>query len=76
VEISGSDVLHLTFTAKDGGKAARPHQSFVLVENSADKLDIAIPIGVKSSGKAKLDFVTAIINQSDSRIIETFHLNC
>jgi hypothetical protein len=57
VEVSESDVLRLTFTAKEGVSAARPHQSFILVEDTVRKLDLALPIPIKSSGKAKLDFV-------------------
>jgi len=51
------DTLRLTYTTKDGDKTARPHQSFVLVEDAIANLQVSIPVPVKSSGKAKLDLV-------------------
>lgn len=57
LELSSTDTLRLTYTTTEGGKAARPHQSFILVEDSSANLDIAIPVQVKASGKANLDIV-------------------
>lgn len=55
--MSSFDTLRLTYTTKEGIKAARPHQSFILIEEPSTNLDIAIPVPVKASGKAKLDIV-------------------
>jgi oligosaccharyltransferase complex subunit delta (ribophorin II) len=57
LELSPTDTLRLTYTTKEGDKATRPHQSFILVEDPSTNLDIAIPVPVKPSGKAKLDLV-------------------
>jgi hypothetical protein len=57
LELSPSDTLSLTFTATEGGKPARPHQLFLLIEDMSANLDVAIPVTVKPSGKAKLDLV-------------------
>ena len=61
LELSSTDTLRLTFTVTEGGAAARPHQSFILIEDPSTNLDIAIPVPVKSSGKAKLDLVIQIL---------------
>jgi oligosaccharyltransferase complex subunit delta (ribophorin II) len=58
IELGPSDTLRLTFTATDDGKAARPHQSFIIVEDTASHLDTIIPVPVKLSGKAKIDIVS------------------
>jgi len=57
IELSSTDSLRLTFTTKDGQSTARPHQSFILIEDPSTKLDISIPVSVKASGKGKIDFV-------------------
>ena len=58
IELSSTDTLRLTFTTKDGQSTARPHQSFILIEDPTAKLDISIPVSVKTSGKAKIDIVS------------------
>lgn len=57
LELSPTDSLRLTFTTKDGQSTARPHQSFLLIEDPSTKLDISIPVSVKASGKGKIDLV-------------------
>jgi oligosaccharyltransferase complex subunit delta (ribophorin II) len=58
LELGSTDSLRLTFTTKEGQSNARPHQSFILIEDPAAKLDVSIPVSVKASGKAKIDLVT------------------
>jgi len=57
LELSPTDSLRLTFTTKEGQSIARPHQSFILIEDPSAKLDISIPVSVKASGKGKIDLV-------------------
>jgi len=57
------DTLRITFTATDGGKPSRSHQSFLLVEDTASHLDTILPVPVKPSGKAKLDTVIYIYGE-------------
>jgi dolichyl-diphosphooligosaccharide---protein glycosyltransferase subunit 2 (ribophorin II) len=57
LELGEKDTLRLMFTASDGDQASRPHQSFVLVEDPTQNLQISIPVSTKPSGKAKLDIV-------------------
>jgi hypothetical protein len=76
LELSSSDTLCLTFTATEGGNAARPHQIFILIEDASANLDVAIPIPVKPSGKAKLDLVFQISVFLIFRTIATYLLNC
>lgn len=75
LELSSSDTLRLTLTAKEGGNAARPHQLFILIEDASANLDIAIPVPVKPSGKAKLDLVFQMIVSLIFRTTVTYLLN-
>jgi len=75
LELSSTDTLRLTFTSTEGGAAARPHQSFILIEDASANLDIAIPVPVKSSGKAKLDIVIQILISLICRTIVIYPLN-
>lgn len=58
LELATGDTLRIAFTTKEGGNAARPHQSFLLIEDPSTNLEISIPVPVKPSGKAKLDLVS------------------
>jgi oligosaccharyltransferase complex subunit delta (ribophorin II) len=57
LDFAVGDTLRLAFTTKDGEKTTRPHQSFLLVQDPTTNLEVAIPVPVKPSGKAKLDIV-------------------
>ena len=58
LEFVTGDTLRIAFTTKEGGSAARPHQSFILIEDPSTDLEISIPVPVKPAGKAKLDIVS------------------
>jgi hypothetical protein len=75
LELSAVDTLRLSFTTKQGGTTTRPHQSFILVEDPSTNLEIAIPVPVKYTGKAKLDLVLPLSYWVDNRNNVTFHLN-
>lgn len=67
LQLSSIDTLRLSFTTKQGGTATRPHQSFVLVEDPSTNLEVAIPVPVKYTGKAKLDLVLQLHDYTDHR---------
>jgi oligosaccharyltransferase complex subunit delta (ribophorin II) len=76
LEVSPSDTLHLTFTTKEGETVARPHQSFLLIEDPLANLATSIPVPVKLSGKAKLDLVRFVSIWLSKRTIAIYLLNC
>ncbi|KAK7894537.1 hypothetical protein LTR67_006298 [Exophiala xenobiotica] len=55
VTVGAADTLKITLTTQDGKTAKRPHQAFLLLQDSSKKLDISYPFSVKESGKAKLE---------------------
>lgn len=50
------DKLKVTLTTKDGSKAKRPHQAFLVVKE-ASGLEAPFPLTVKDSGKATVEIV-------------------
>ncbi|TLS23010.1 uncharacterized protein PpBr36_05633 [Pyricularia pennisetigena] len=52
VQLGASDSLKIVLTAKDGGKAKRPHQAFVLLSGTKTGLSAPFPMTVKENGKA------------------------
>ncbi|KAK5258615.1 hypothetical protein LTS13_006487 [Exophiala xenobiotica] len=60
VTVGAADTLKITLTTQDGKTAKRPHQAFLLLQDSSKKLDISYPFSVKESGKAKLELVSSL----------------
>ncbi|KUI70545.1 Dolichyl-diphosphooligosaccharide--protein glycosyltransferase subunit 2 [Cytospora mali] len=54
VTLGAQDTLTVSFTAKDNGKAKRPHQAFVLLRDEDTGLEAPFPLNVKESGKGKV----------------------
>jgi oligosaccharyltransferase complex subunit delta (ribophorin II) len=75
LEFVTGDTLRIAFTTKEGASAARPHQSFILIEDPSTNLEISIAVPVKPSGKAKLDLVSQSYYFSDTRIKRIYLLN-
>lgn len=50
------DKLKVTLTTKDGSKAKRPHQAFLIVKE-ASGLEAPFPLNVKDSGKGTVEIV-------------------
>ncbi|KAG5920726.1 hypothetical protein E4U42_006087 [Claviceps africana] len=48
------DTLRVALTIKEGSKAKRPHQAFLVVREAASGLEAPFPLSVKASGKAVL----------------------
>ncbi|KAK0618423.1 Oligosaccharyltransferase subunit Ribophorin II-domain-containing protein [Bombardia bombarda] len=60
VELGSADALKVILTAKDNGKAKRPHQAFVVLKDQESGLEAPFLFTVKESGKA-----VAQISQKD-----------
>lgn len=56
-----TDTLKILLTAKEGGKAQRPHQLFLFVKDSESDLESFFSFDVKDSGKARLDLVSQLV---------------
>ncbi|EPS42201.1 hypothetical protein H072_3939 [Dactylellina haptotyla CBS 200.50] len=50
-----TDTIKILLTAKEGDKAKRPHQIFLLAKDAESGLETFFPFDVKESGKARLD---------------------
>lgn len=53
ITLNGQDTLTISLTAKDSGKAKRPHQAFLLLKDESG-LEAPFPLSVKDNGKAKV----------------------
>ncbi|KAI5864788.1 Oligosaccharyltransferase subunit Ribophorin II-domain-containing protein [Durotheca rogersii] len=52
VVFDNTDTLKLLLTAKEGGKAKRPHQAFLVLREPISGLEAPFPLTVKESGRA------------------------
>ncbi|KAI4174870.1 MAG: hypothetical protein LQ346_008165 [Caloplaca aetnensis] len=55
IVLGATDTLKLFLTAKEGKKASRPHQAFLLLREPKSNLDTSFPLSVKESGKGKVE---------------------
>lgn len=63
VALSTTDSLKIILTATEDGKAARPHQAFLLLRDQDTGLETTFPFSMKESGKGKVDFVGGTIGR-------------
>ncbi|KAH8682447.1 Oligosaccharyltransferase subunit Ribophorin II-domain-containing protein [Xylariales sp. PMI_506] len=61
VGLSDSDTLKISLTTKEGGKAMRAHQAFLVLQDPASGLEAPFPLTSKSNGKATVDIKQADI---------------
>ncbi|PSR94178.1 hypothetical protein BD289DRAFT_494833 [Coniella lustricola] len=54
VSLGAQDTLTITLTAKDNGKAKRPHQAFLLLQDQSTGLEAPFPLSVRDNGKGKV----------------------
>ncbi|CAN8101314.1 unnamed protein product [Discula destructiva] len=54
VSLGAQDTLTVFLTAKDSGKAKRPHQAFVLLKDHDTGLEAPFPLSVRDTGKGKV----------------------
>lgn len=59
VALGGTDTLKVTLTAKENGKAKRPHQAFVVLKEQDSGLEVPFPLTTKENGKAVVQIVRA-----------------
>lgn len=59
ITLNAQDTITVSLTAKDSGKAKRPHQAFLLLKDESG-LEAPFPLSVKDSGKAKVQIVRCI----------------
>lgn len=59
VSLGSQDTVTITLTAKDNGKAKRPHQAFVLLKDEETGLEAPFPLTVKDDGKSKVQIVSS-----------------
>jgi oligosaccharyltransferase complex subunit delta (ribophorin II) len=57
VPFSSSDTLKVLLTAKEGSKAKRPHQAFLILREPDSGLEAPFPLTVKENGKATVEIV-------------------
>lgn len=57
IDLGATDTLKIILTTQEGKTAKRPHQAFLLLQDTASNLDVSYPLSIKESGKAKLDLV-------------------
>lgn len=55
--MGSTDSLKILLTTKEGGKAKRPHQAFLLVKDVKSNLDTSFAFQVKENGKGKVELV-------------------
>lgn len=58
VQIGNGDSFKIILTAKDDGKAKRPHQAFVHLYSTKTDLSAPFPMTVKENGKAMVQIVS------------------
>lgn len=57
VSLTAQDTLTVSLTAKDNGKAKRPHQAFVLLKEDDTGLEAPFPLTVRDTGKGNVKIV-------------------
>ncbi|KAJ5579835.1 uncharacterized protein N7459_005820 [Penicillium hispanicum] len=55
ISLAGADTLRVSLTAQEGNSAKRPHQAFLLLQDSQTGLDISYPFTVKENGKSRVE---------------------
>lgn len=60
VTLGAQETLVVTLTAKDNGKAKRPHQAFLLLKEQTTGLEAPFPLSVRDNGKGKVQIVRYI----------------
>ena len=57
LSLGRTDSLKVALTAKEGGKARRPHQAFLVLREPSTGLEAPFHMTVKDSGKAVVEIV-------------------
>jgi oligosaccharyltransferase complex subunit delta (ribophorin II) len=76
VTISNADSIKVLLVAKDGGKAKRPHQAFVVLHDDVSGLEAPFLMTVKENGKAVVEIVSYLFSLSLSSLFVPYvHLS-
>lgn len=59
VPFGSSDTVKISLTAKNNGKAKRPHQAFVVLKEVESGLEAPFPLTVKENGEGSVEIVSA-----------------
>ncbi|KAJ5812004.1 hypothetical protein N7474_008305 [Penicillium riverlandense] len=55
VSLAVADTLRVILTTQEGSSAKRPHQAFLLLQDTQTGLDVSYPFTVKDTGKARVE---------------------
>ncbi|KAI0126560.1 Oligosaccharyltransferase subunit Ribophorin II-domain-containing protein [Xylariales sp. AK1849] len=55
VSVGSADTLKIVVTTKENGKAKRPHQAFLVLQEAETGLEAPFPLTTKENGKATVD---------------------
>lgn len=74
VGLGSTDTVKIILTAKEDGKAKRPHQAFVTIKEQETGLEAPFPLTVKDTGKAVVQIVSCSIDGRQDWIVESLEL--
>ena len=57
VALGHQDTLRVSLTTKEGSRAKKPHQAFLILKETKSGLEAPFPLTVKESGKATVQIV-------------------
>lgn len=72
VTLSAQDTLTVSLTAKDNGKAKRPHQAFVLLKDQETGLEAPFPLTIRDTGKGNVKIVRVMICDPHATVCDSF----
>jgi hypothetical protein len=61
VSLGFKDLLKVSLTAKEGGRAKRPHQAFLIIKETDTGLEAPFPLTLKDSGKGIVEIVCVAV---------------
>jgi oligosaccharyltransferase complex subunit delta (ribophorin II) len=70
LSLGAKDSIKIVLTAKDSGKAKRPHQAFLVLRETADTtgLDAHFPLTLKENGKGVVEIVRSYPSRNTPRL--------
>lgn len=57
LSLGAKDSLKVMITAKEGDKAKRPHQAFLILKETESGLEVPFPMELKDNGRGVVDVV-------------------
>lgn len=59
-----ADTIKIILTATEDGKAKRPHQAFLVLQDPETGLEIPYTFAMRPEGKGKVDFVSSLFSKA------------